>query len=799
MPIEALPQKTIRAIGSTSVISDPYSVIKELVDNALDAFATSLQIEISQNTVDVIQLKDNGHGISPEDQQHVCKRAFTSKIRTLDDLKNVGGSSLGFRGEALASVAEMSGVLAVTTRVESEVTGFCLKYGRNGELTGTQRKSHPVGTTVRITDFLKHIPVRRQTAVKSATKDLTRIKKLLQAYAIAQPSKRLSFKVLKAKNENSSWAYAPSADASLSDAALKITGTDVYSSCVMKRIACPRTAENYRGSLNQKEYEVIAFLPKTQFDTSKINNAGQYISVDGRPLSSCRGVGHEIVKIFKVYLRVAASKNESTKSISDPFVCLQIRCPRGTYDVNIEPAKDDLLFEDRDVVLALVEKLFRDHYGKIHGTETGSYNQGKEDACKPGGNLGGFKILMARKPATELSPQPRNSEHSFDQTVPHTPLSQKPLLSENAFSPVAPSSYKDPESLSKSTSARNERSSFVNPWSISRINASLRTPRRGSNSSKQASPAELSSGSLQGLNRWETESRGFQHSPMSDLASPITSRIASKSPVRRLRQKPQDLVESSPETNRISSAQCAERGNDRDRHGNGALDTWFQRTTQVSLQQTPAEEGPDSSLSFLAQQRFGVLTNTLPNILCVGGQNYSCSDSSSRNSIHTKAANHRRSLQDEKEENVPDPLKSGQGFPVLDRWAAQLHESVSHEEPSDLEKALDFERRKKEAIQNSRTRFKMNEKPSSSQSALASHSPHRSRYLAAKAALTSSQTSIDEPISATKLSPHDPRAYLIRQARDLSADKSSTGGWKNRENTHQPTSLRTYTRWLRPA
>lgn len=284
MPIEALPQKTIRAIGSTSVISDPYSVVKELVDNALDASATSLHIEISQNSVDVIQLKDNGHGISTEDQQHVCKRAFTSKIQTLDDLKNVGGSSLGFRGEALASVAEMSGVLAVTTRVEAEVVGRSLKYGRNGELTGyadparflasmslltfhrrTQRTSHPVGTTVRITDFLKHIPVRRQTALKSATKSLTRIKKLLQAYAIAQPSKRLSLKVLKAKSENSNWAYAPSADASLSDAALKVAGTEVCSSCVLKLLSSQSMAGNERGLSDQEEYEAIAFLPKTQF------------------------------------------------------------------------------------------------------------------------------------------------------------------------------------------------------------------------------------------------------------------------------------------------------------------------------------------------------------------------------------------------------------------------------------------------------------------------------------------------------------------------------------------------------
>jgi DNA mismatch repair protein MutL len=130
----ALPQTTVRAIGSASVIFDPCSVVKELIDNALDASATSLQVEISQNTLDIIQLKDNGHGIPPEDYPSVCKHTFTSKIQTVDDLKNIGGTSLGFRGEALASVAEMSGGVTISTRSASEVTGTCLKYARDGEL-----------------------------------------------------------------------------------------------------------------------------------------------------------------------------------------------------------------------------------------------------------------------------------------------------------------------------------------------------------------------------------------------------------------------------------------------------------------------------------------------------------------------------------------------------------------------------------------------------------------------------------------------------------------------------------------
>lgn len=111
-------------------------MVKELLDNALDASASSLQIEISQNTLDVIQLKDNGCGIPTEDHPNVCKHAFTSKIETVDDLRNVGGTSLGFRGEALASVAEMSGSVTITTRTASEVTATILKYGRDGKLTG---------------------------------------------------------------------------------------------------------------------------------------------------------------------------------------------------------------------------------------------------------------------------------------------------------------------------------------------------------------------------------------------------------------------------------------------------------------------------------------------------------------------------------------------------------------------------------------------------------------------------------------------------------------------------------------
>ena len=134
MPIEVLPETTARALGSSLVLNDAKSVVKELVDNALDARATAISIEVSNNTLDTIQVKDNGTGIGVQDRQLLCQRGCTSKIRSLEDLTRLGGAFLGFRGEALASIAELSSAVIVTTRVEGEIVGTSLKYAVSGML-----------------------------------------------------------------------------------------------------------------------------------------------------------------------------------------------------------------------------------------------------------------------------------------------------------------------------------------------------------------------------------------------------------------------------------------------------------------------------------------------------------------------------------------------------------------------------------------------------------------------------------------------------------------------------------------
>ena len=134
MPIEVLPAQTISAIGSDAALSDPASLVKELIDNAVDGRATSISVEMSANTLDDVRVKDNGHGVGPEDRRLVCTRYCTSKIKDFEELQSLGGRSLGFRGVALASIAEMSGCLTISTRVEGEETASELKFDRQGQL-----------------------------------------------------------------------------------------------------------------------------------------------------------------------------------------------------------------------------------------------------------------------------------------------------------------------------------------------------------------------------------------------------------------------------------------------------------------------------------------------------------------------------------------------------------------------------------------------------------------------------------------------------------------------------------------
>jgi DNA mismatch repair protein MutL len=364
MAIAALPSTTIRLLNSAQVLTTPVSLVKELIDNSLDAKATSIDIIISSNTLDKVEVRDNGHGIQPDDFDALARHGHTSKLRSFEELRLLGGHTLGFRGEALASAVEL-GEVTVTTKTEGESVATRVKLKATGGIDHQTRTSHPVGTTVSVKDFMAKLPVRKRTFEKEAAKSIAKINRLLAAYALARPSIRFSLKI--ANGAKGAWSFIPHPSGGIREAVLLAIGKDTALQCVDKMV---RSGEHQTAATASKlttvhatdpEHFIInAFLPGPDADPSKIGGS-PYLSVDSRPVSHEKGTMKKIVTMFKKYIR--GSLNDRDDKLKSPFIRLNIKCPAASYDANVEPAKDDVLFGNEDLVLDTVEKLFRIVYG----------------------------------------------------------------------------------------------------------------------------------------------------------------------------------------------------------------------------------------------------------------------------------------------------------------------------------------------------------------------------------------------------------------------------------------------------
>ncbi|HEY6643422.1 DNA mismatch repair endonuclease MutL [Povalibacter sp.] len=172
MPIRILPDQLIHQIAAGEVVERPASVIKELVENSIDSGATRVDVEIEDGGVRVVRVRDNGGGIARDELALALSRHATSKITTIDDLERV--MTLGFRGEALPSIASVSRM-----RLTSRVTGSDSAYlvsSDNGVLSEVQPAAHPPGTTVEVRDLFFNVPARRKflRAERTETQHITR-------------------------------------------------------------------------------------------------------------------------------------------------------------------------------------------------------------------------------------------------------------------------------------------------------------------------------------------------------------------------------------------------------------------------------------------------------------------------------------------------------------------------------------------------------------------------------------------------------------------------------------------------
>src|SRR6201998_4291185 len=183
--IRVLSDQVANQIAAGEVVDRPASVVKELLENALDAGANRIRVEVGAGGRGAIRVADDGHGMNRDDVLLAFERHATSKLRTADDLLSI--ATLGFRGEALPSIAAVSRLL-LETRDANDAEGTRVEFA-GGKLVGVKPAGLPSGTTVSVADIFYCVPARRKF-LKSDTTELGHIASLVTHYALANPGKQ---------------------------------------------------------------------------------------------------------------------------------------------------------------------------------------------------------------------------------------------------------------------------------------------------------------------------------------------------------------------------------------------------------------------------------------------------------------------------------------------------------------------------------------------------------------------------------------------------------------------------------
>ncbi|MGH8185787.1 MAG: DNA mismatch repair endonuclease MutL, partial [Steroidobacteraceae bacterium] len=181
MPIRVLPEQLIHQIAAGEVVERPASVLKELIENSLDAGAKRVEVEIEDGGVRLCRVRDDGSGIERDELVLALSRHATSKITSIEDLERVG--TLGFRGEALPSIASVSRI-RLTSRSAAAATGYAVSAD-NGALSTLEPAAHPVGTTVEVRDLFFNVPARRKF-LRAERTEAQHISRMLERLALSR-------------------------------------------------------------------------------------------------------------------------------------------------------------------------------------------------------------------------------------------------------------------------------------------------------------------------------------------------------------------------------------------------------------------------------------------------------------------------------------------------------------------------------------------------------------------------------------------------------------------------------------
>ena len=323
--INILSEDVRNKIAAGEVIERPASVVKELVENAIDAKADTISVIVENGGKDLIQVIDNGLGMEPDDAMLALESHATSKIRNVDDIVHI--SSLGFRGEALPSIASVSHFTMVTRSANLDVATRI--EINDGKLRDMQKTSSNPGTTIWVRGLFKSLPARRKF-LRSETVELRHIMKYFHYQAILYPN--ISFKLIADSRQKLNYIASEDRNRRMSE----IFGAGFFQDDLIE-------ISGANG-----EYRVDGYILGLEERHDKLIDA-QYVFINGRFIND-KTVKHSIKSAYEPFIL----KTRTWMKGSTPPYILFIHVPPTQIDVNVSPTKSEVRFRENNLVHSLI-------------------------------------------------------------------------------------------------------------------------------------------------------------------------------------------------------------------------------------------------------------------------------------------------------------------------------------------------------------------------------------------------------------------------------------------------------------
>lgn len=334
MTIRVLPAEVAAKIAAGEVVERPASVVKELIENAIDAGATEIRIDVRQGGRRLIRVADNGCGIPSAEVELAFARHSTSKLTSVDDLARI--ITLGFRGEALASIAAVSH-LTMLTRVADEQVGSHLRL-EGGSLVNREGRGCPVGTIVTVENLFYNIPARLKFLRSEAT-ERRHIDQLVTRYAMAYPQLRFSV------THEGRLTFQSTGSGQLYDVLIKVYGLEVAAQ--MLAVSSPQSAEADGDPLRTgQEPQANGYV--STLAMHRANRDHLTFFVNGRWVRD-RMLAYAVEQAYHTLLPTGRH----------PLAVLRVSVDPAEVDVNVHPTKSEVKFLHSDRVFAAVQKAVR--------------------------------------------------------------------------------------------------------------------------------------------------------------------------------------------------------------------------------------------------------------------------------------------------------------------------------------------------------------------------------------------------------------------------------------------------------